>query len=82
VIAILGSIARQERQRISERVLAGLARARREGRAGGRPRVVVSTTKIQKLASQGLSAIQIGAQLGCSRMTVARRLVAKISAPR
>jgi DNA invertase Pin-like site-specific DNA recombinase len=74
VVAILGCIARQERQRISERVLAGLARARKQGRIGGRPKVVVSTTKIRKLAEQGLSGVQIGRQLGCSRMTVARRM--------
>jgi DNA invertase Pin-like site-specific DNA recombinase len=74
VVAILGCIARQERQRLSERVLAGLARAKREGRIGGRPKVIVSNSKIRKLADQGLSAVQIGSQLGCSRMTVARRL--------
>lgn len=74
VVAILGCIARQERQRSSERVLAGLARAKADGRTGGRPKVVVSTTKIRKLAEQGLSAVQIGVKLGCSRMTVSRRL--------
>jgi DNA invertase Pin-like site-specific DNA recombinase len=74
VISLLAALARQERIRLSERVVAGLARARKEGRIGGRPKVVVSTRKIQKLADQGLSAVQIGAQLGCSRMTVARRL--------
>ncbi len=74
VISLLAALARQERIRLSERVVAGLARARREGRVGGRPKVVVSSRKIQKLADQGLSAVQIGAQLGCSRMTVARRL--------
>jgi DNA invertase Pin-like site-specific DNA recombinase len=74
VISLLAALARQERIRLSERVVAGLARARREGRVGGRPKVVVSTRKIQRLADQGLSAVQIGSQLGCSRMTVARRL--------
>jgi len=74
VIGILATVAKQEQVRISERVTAGLRRARREGRIGGRPKVVVSTTKIRKLADQGLSAVQIGARLGCSRMTVARRL--------
>ncbi len=77
VIAILGCIARQERQRLSERVLAGLARAKREGRVGGRPKVIVSATKIRRLADQSLSAVQIGAQLGVSRMTVSRRLGAE-----
>jgi DNA invertase Pin-like site-specific DNA recombinase len=74
VVAILGCIARQERQRLSERVLAGLSRAKREGRTGGRPKVVVSATKMRKLADRGLSAVQIGERLGVSRMTVARRL--------
>src|SRR5665213_2745090 len=37
VIAILAVIAKQERLRLSERVHAGLQRARREGRIGGRP---------------------------------------------
>jgi DNA invertase Pin-like site-specific DNA recombinase len=74
VISLLAALARQERIRLSERVTAGLARARREGRIGGRPKVIVSTSKIRKLADQGLSAVQIGEQLGCSRMTVTRRL--------
>jgi DNA invertase Pin-like site-specific DNA recombinase len=74
VISLLAALARQERIRLSERVTAGLARARREGRVGGRPKVVVSTNKIRKLANKGLSAVKIGAQLGCSRMTVNRRL--------
>ena len=74
VISLLAALARQERIRLSERVTAGLARARKEGRVGGRPKVIVSTGKIRKLADQGLSAVQIGARLGCSRMTVRRRL--------
>lgn len=74
VISLLAALARQERIRLSERVTAGLARARKEGRIGGRPKVIVSTSKMRKLANQGLSAVQIGAQLGVSRMTVTRRL--------
>jgi len=74
VIGILATVAKQERIRLSERVTAGLARAKREGRTGGRPKVIVSTSKIRKLADQGISAVQIGTQLGVSRMTVTRRL--------
>ena len=74
VLALLATLAKQERVRLSERVTAGLARARRERRIGGRPKVIVSTSKIRKLAGQGLSAVEIGAKLVCSRMTVARRL--------
>src|ERR1039458_8010006 len=39
VISILATIAKQERVRLSERTLAELARARAQGRVGGRPRV-------------------------------------------
>jgi DNA invertase Pin-like site-specific DNA recombinase len=74
IISLLAALAKQERIRLSERVVAGLARAKREGRIGGRPKAVVSSSKIQKLADKGFSAVQIGAQLGVSRMTVARRL--------
>ena len=78
VISLLAALARQERIRLSERVTAGLARARKEGRIGGRPKVIVSTSRIRKLADQGLSAVQIGEHLGVSRMTVARRLAAGV----
>ena len=54
VISLLAAVSRQERIRLSERVVAGLARAKREGWVGGRPRVLVSTRKIQKLTDQGL----------------------------
>ena len=40
VLAILAVIAKQERVRLSERTLAGLAKARKQGRVGGRPRLV------------------------------------------
>jgi DNA invertase Pin-like site-specific DNA recombinase len=75
VISLLAALARQERIRLSERVTAGLERARKEGRIGGRPKVVVSASKIRRLAERGMSAVQIGKQLGCSRMTVSRRLI-------
>jgi hypothetical protein len=35
-----------------------------------------NNAKLRKLADRGLSAVQIGAQLGVSRMTVTRRLAA------
>jgi len=77
VISLLAALARQERIRLSERVTAGLARARKEGRIGGRPKVIVSSSKIRNLADRGMSAVQIGEQLGVSRMTVGRRPAAR-----
>lgn len=41
MLNLLGAFADFEQSLISERTRAGLARARREGRVGGRPRVVV-----------------------------------------
>src|ERR1039457_1470514 len=38
VIGILAAVAKQERVRLSERTLAGLERARAQGRVGGRPK--------------------------------------------
>src|SRR5947208_12125755 len=42
VLSILATIAKQERIRLSERTVAGLERARKAGRIGGRPRVVTN----------------------------------------
>jgi DNA invertase Pin-like site-specific DNA recombinase len=39
LLAVLSWVAEQEAVRLSERVMAGLARARAQGRVGGRPRV-------------------------------------------
>src|SRR5262249_44910284 len=49
VLSILATIAKQERVRLSERTIAGLERARKQGRRGGRPRVVHDGTKLKEL---------------------------------
>src|SRR5712664_3554889 len=49
VISILATIAKQERIRISERVKAGLERARTRGKRLGRPQIVVDTRKVAAL---------------------------------
>lgn len=77
VIAILAAIAKQERQRLSERVLAGLQRARAEGRVGGRPSALDAKqiAQARKLRAQGQSLRAIGAVLGTSHETVRAALV-------
>lgn len=72
VIGILATIAKQERTRISERVTAGLQRARQQGRIGGRPRVICDRDKVRELRSSGVSLGQIATQLGLSKTTVSR----------
>jgi integrase/recombinase XerD len=65
-------IAQQERQRIRERTLAGLAKARKEGRVGGRPRIVTDRSRIKDLRAAGQSLRQISSVLGLSMSTTAR----------
>jgi hypothetical protein len=43
VLSILATVGKQETVRISERVHAGLAKARKQGRIGGRPRLSVES---------------------------------------
>lgn len=72
VLSILASIAQQERVRLSERTIAGLERARKQGRVGGRPRVICDREKVVQLRKTGKSLGSISAELGLSKTTVAR----------
>ena len=72
VLGTLACIAAQERTVISERTLAGLDRARRQGRIGGRPRVVADRQKVAKLRRAGKSLGEIAAEMNLSKTTVAR----------
>ena len=76
VIAILGTIAKQEKVRISERVRAGMNRARLEGTETGnpigRPKVVFSREKALELRAQGRSWRKIARELGVSAASVRR----------
>jgi DNA invertase Pin-like site-specific DNA recombinase len=74
MIAIAAWIAQQERKRLSERVLAGLDRARKAGRVGGRPRVVVDRSAVTQLDAEGMTTREIGDQLGISAASVCRIL--------
>ncbi|MBS1855275.1 MAG: recombinase family protein [Acidobacteria bacterium] len=76
VLAILAAIAKQERVRISERVQAGLSRARAQGKVLGRPRAAVRTERVLQLRSRKLTLRQIAAETGVSSMTVQRILAA------
>ncbi len=67
---ILGAIAEFERERIRERVLAGLARARSQGKRLGRPAVAVPVERLQRV--DGLPVDVAAARLGVSRSTIKR----------
>ena len=72
VISILAAVAKQERVRLSERTVAGLQRAKAQGRVGGRPKVVCDWQKVQALRSAGKSLGQIASELRLSKTTVSR----------
>jgi DNA invertase Pin-like site-specific DNA recombinase len=76
VISVLSSIAKQEQVRISERIQAGLSRARahgtKSGRPIGRPRLVFSRDEVVALRNKGRSWGEIAKQVGISK-TSARR---------
>ena len=67
---ILGAIAEFERERIRERVVAGLKRAQEQGKRLGRPRAAPAVDRLASVAGMTLSA---GANaLGVSRSTLKR----------
>jgi DNA invertase Pin-like site-specific DNA recombinase len=77
VIGILAAVAKQERVRLSERVYAGLERARKQGRVGGRPKAednpkLVQT--VQRLKGAGNSVRQIATAADISTNTVLKLL--------
>jgi DNA invertase Pin-like site-specific DNA recombinase len=76
IISILGALAHQERVRLSERVTAGLERARKQGRIGGRPKVQREKDRdaklIRKLREDGQSYQEIADELGRSKADIGR----------
>lgn len=74
VISILAVIAKQERVRLSERTLSGLARARSQGRVGGRPRASVTREQVVRLHRRGKSLSTIATELRIGKSTAHRLL--------
>jgi len=73
VIAILGTVAKQERIRIQERVRAGLNRAKEKGVKLGRPRKIVDRQRIITLRDvEKLSWPEIARRTRCGQGTVVR----------
>jgi DNA invertase Pin-like site-specific DNA recombinase len=64
VIAIIATVAKQERVRLSQRVKAGLETARAKGKRLGRPQVAVDASIIGALRQRGHSWPQIARELG------------------
>ena len=69
---ILAALAQFERERIAERVRAGLARVRREGQRLGRPPVQITPDALNSV--RGLPVREAARRLGVSRSTAHRVL--------
>jgi DNA invertase Pin-like site-specific DNA recombinase len=73
---ILAAVAEFERALISERVRAGIARARAQGKphGGHKRKKQIDIEQARELQAKGYSMTRIGALLGCNRNIVAREL--------
>lgn len=76
IIAIMATLAKQERVKRSERTKAGLARVKAAGKALGRPHLAVDASKAALLRARGLSGRAIARELGISEGSVRRLLAA------
>ncbi|MDR3727650.1 MAG: recombinase family protein [Terracidiphilus sp.] len=79
VIGILAAVAKQERVRLSERTIAGLQRAKAQGRVGGRPKAQDDyklVSRVDALRAEGKSIRQIAATAQVSPATV-QKLVSR-----
>ena len=76
IISLLASLAQQERVRISERIRAGMDRAKiggtKSGKPIGRPRAVFRRNEVHDLRKLGLSWARIAKRLGVSKSSVRR----------
>ncbi|ESY92674.1 DNA invertase [Mesorhizobium sp. LNHC209A00] len=78
VFGILASIAEFETALRRERQMEGIAKAKAEGRTGGRPALVTPEVKaeIARLNADGMSIRKVAAQVGFSKATVQKVLAA------
>ena len=71
IISILATLAKQEKIRLSQRVIAGLEKAKLQGRVGGRKRIEEGVIiKIKELKKTGYSNRKIARELNLSNNTV------------
>jgi DNA invertase Pin-like site-specific DNA recombinase len=72
VFTVLSAVAELERNLIKERVHMGISRARKQGKALGRPKVQVDPLQVAGLRSRGRSWNQIARELGIGKGTAQR----------
>jgi DNA invertase Pin-like site-specific DNA recombinase len=69
---VLAAISEFERDLIRDRVMAGLVRARAQGRRLGRPRKLIDQARAERLLGQGFSIRHVARQLAVSPSTLSR----------
>jgi len=74
IFTIISAVAQLERDIISERVKAGLRRARENGKKIGRPRCDLDLETIRELREKGMTLAQIGEKFDSSAPTIYRAL--------
>lgn len=74
ILGLLAAIARMERDRLAERVRAGLERARAQGRRVGRPPANIDMEALKRMLKEGRSVRQIAKRLGFPTTTIANRI--------
>src|SRR5215467_3047391 len=72
VFTVLGAVAELERNLIKERVHMGISRARKQGKALGRPKVQVDPLQVAGMRSRGRSWNEIARELGIGKGTAQR----------
>lgn len=77
VLSILATIAKQERIRLSERILSGMDRSRKQGTKFGRKPLVIDRYKIDELRSKNTSIRNIAREMGVSPTYVTKYLTKK-----
>ena len=83
VMGILALIAEFETQIRRERQMEGIAKAKAEGRTGGRPKLLTKQTedRIRELQNSGLSIRKIATEVGFSKATI-QKVLASVSVVR
>jgi DNA invertase Pin-like site-specific DNA recombinase len=79
IAAFAAKLAELERNRIRARVVAGLEKARADGKRLGRPALVFDRTRVWKMRDAGSSIREIAAKLRLSQGTVQRAIAAQLS---
>lgn len=74
MFGVMASLAEFERCLIQERIMAGLRRARSQGKVLGRPKEELDTVRVRQMRVQGLSLRHIASSIGTSKDSVARVL--------